>query len=53
MLIAVWPLVFALVGILVYALASHPKMSEAGRLTFFAGMLGLVFSLLRHALRVG
>ncbi len=53
MLIAIWPLIIALVGILMYFIASNPKVVEVGRLTYFAGLLGTVFTLLRHTLRLG
>jgi len=37
MLTALVPILMALVGALVYALASNPKMAELGRLLFWAG----------------
>jgi len=37
-LIALLPVFVCIVGALVYALASNPKLSEMGRLAFFAGL---------------
>lgn len=53
MMIAVWPLVIAVVGALVYALASNSKASEMGRIAFFVGLLWLVYSLVGHTLKLG
>lgn len=39
MLIAIFPLLVTLVGMLAYGLSSNPKLAELGRLTFFAGLL--------------
>lgn len=52
MMIAVWPLVIAVVGALVYALSSNTKASELGRLVFFCGFFWLVFSLLGKTLKL-
>jgi Na+/phosphate symporter len=51
--IAIIPAVFAIIGLLVYMLASNPKTVELGRLTFFAGLLALAFVLSGHTVRVG
>jgi hypothetical protein len=53
MLIALWPIVFMIVGALVYALSSNGKAAELGRLAYFAGLMWLVYSLMGHALHVG
>jgi Na+/phosphate symporter len=53
MLIAVWPLVFAIVGLLLYFVATNAKVQEVGRVLFFVGMLWLVYSLTGHALKLG
>lgn len=50
--IAVWPLVVALLGLALWALASG-KPSEAGRMLFQIGMLWLVYSLMGHVLKLG
>lgn len=44
MMIAVFPLVVAIIGALVYALASNSKAAELGRITFFVGLLWLVYT---------
>ena len=53
MLIAIWPLVIAVVGALVYALAGNAKAAELGRITFFCGMLWLAYSLVGHTMHLG
>jgi len=45
MIIATIPALFALVGVLMYALASNPKLQEIGRLMFFAGLLVALFAI--------
>lgn len=35
-------LLVALVGVLMYALCANPKLSEIGRLMFFAGLLAFL-----------
>ena len=53
MLIAVWPIITAIIGILLYFVATHPKVQEVGRVLFFIGMFWLVYSLVGHALKMG
>lgn len=53
MLIAIYPLVAAVLGALVYALAGNAKLAELGRITFGAGMLALLLALAGKALHVG
>ena len=36
------PLLFALVGLLMYALCANPKLQEIGRITYFAGLLAFL-----------
>jgi hypothetical protein len=45
-----WPLVFAVVGALVYAFAPG-KASRLGELAFFCGLLWLVYAMSHAALR--
>jgi hypothetical protein len=45
MLIATIPVLFAVVGCLVYALSANGKVAELGRLAFFAGLLVALFLL--------
>ena len=42
-LLAIFPAAVCLLGLLAYALATNPKVSECGRLAFFAGLLVLCF----------
>lgn len=35
--IAILPLIIAVVGLLLWALASNPKVAEVGRIMFFCG----------------
>ncbi len=53
MLIAVWPLVIAIVGVLVYFVSANGKVQEVGRLLFAIGMLWLVYALTGHTLKLG
>jgi hypothetical protein len=48
-ILATIPAVFAIVGVLMYALATNPKLSEIGRLMFFAGLFVALFVLGREA----
>lgn len=43
------PLVFMIVGALIYALASKPQVARMGELAFFAGIFWLVHELSGHA----
>lgn len=53
MLIAYFPVLFALVGLLMWVLSSNPKVSEAGKLMFFAGILATCFAMSGHTWRLG
>jgi len=44
MVIAVIPLIFAIIGILIWVLATNPIVKEAGRLVFFASFLALMIA---------
>ncbi len=52
MLIAIAPLLFAVVGVLLFALCKD-KLSEIGRLTFFVGLLWLVYTLATKTVHLG
>jgi len=41
-------LLVAVVGLLMYALCSNPKLQEIGRLAFFAGLLAFLLNGLQH-----
>jgi hypothetical protein len=43
MVVALIPLLVAVVGALVYALAANPKLQEMGRIAYFVGLLWLVY----------
>ncbi len=51
MIIAYVPLFVALLGLLLYALASNAKVQECGRLMFFAGMLVFLFTVSGKTIR--
>jgi Na+/phosphate symporter len=51
--IALVPLVVCVVGALLYALSSNPKISEMGRLAFFAGLLALMLAMAGHTVKIG
>lgn len=53
MFIALVPLFVAIVGLLMYILASNPKVSEIGRIMFFCGLMALMFSSARESIRIG
>ncbi len=52
MLIAVIPLIAAVVGALLYALSTSPKVAELGRLTFATGMLALLIGLASKTIKL-
>lgn len=41
-MIIVLPVLFALVGLLMYALSTNGKVQEIGRIMFFAGLLAFL-----------
>jgi hypothetical protein len=41
-MIVLLPLLVAVVGVLMYALATNPKVAEMGRIAFFAGLLAFL-----------
>ena len=45
MIIAYIPLLFAIAGLLLFALASNPKVVRVGEIMFFCGFLVTMFSL--------
>lgn len=52
MLVILIPLLVAVVGLLMYALAGSAKVAEAGRLMFGCGVLVTLFALQGHAVRL-
>ncbi len=53
MFIAIIPIVALVLGLLLWALATHPLVKDAGRITFAAGMLVTLFVASHYALRIG
>jgi hypothetical protein len=53
MAIAIFPLVLAVIGALVFALSSSAPVKELGRITFAAGMFALAFTLANHTIHIG
>lgn len=51
-MIAVIPVLVAVVGLLLYALASSSKVQEVGRLMFFAGLFVVVLQQAERTMRV-
>lgn len=45
MLITIWPLLIALIGLVVFALSSNAKVSEIGKWMFIVGLFWVVFAL--------
>lgn len=52
MIIAYIPILFALLGLLMYVLASSPKLAEIGRLTFAVALWLSLWPFVTHALRL-
>lgn len=53
MLLAIFPLLLAILGALVYALAGNPKLAELGRGAYWAGLFALAFTLAAHTVHIG
>jgi hypothetical protein len=47
-----YPLAFAIAGALIYAFATHARLSEIGRLTFFSGLFWLVYVLAHGSMHI-
>jgi len=45
-------LLVCVIGLLAYALSANPKISECGRLAFFAGLLAFLISAVPHLVTV-
>jgi hypothetical protein len=46
------PLLCTIVGLLLYALSANARVSEAGRLLYFAGVFVTLLALQGHAVRL-
>lgn len=53
MTLPLWPLLVAVVGLLVYILASHAKTTELGRIAFFVGLFWTVYTLAGKLIHIG
>ena len=53
MVIAILPVIAAVVGLLLYVLASNPKVVEIGRLIFSAGILVALWLSASKVLQIG
>ena len=53
MLIAYIPLLFAIIGLLIYVLATNAKVVELGRIVFFAGFFVTMLAMATKVLRIG
>lgn len=42
------PVLFIILGVLIWVISANPTVKELGRLTAQAGLIGLVFSLSGH-----
>lgn len=52
MIIAIVPLLVAILALLMYVLASNAKVVEIGRLTYFAAVLVTLFGMAKHVVRL-
>jgi hypothetical protein len=53
MTIAIWPLIVAVVGALLYALSSNGKVARIGEIMLFVGLLWMVYALGGKVLHLG
>lgn len=53
MLIAIFPLIIALIGVLMYALCTSSKLQEIGRIMFFCGMFVITWTLAKETFHLG
>jgi hypothetical protein len=51
-MIALIPLLAAIVGLLVYVLAANPKVIEVGRALMWCGLLVTLFAVASHVVKV-
>lgn len=52
MAIALFPIIVAILGILLWFVSANGKVQEAGRIMFFCGLLALCFALSRDTVRL-
>lgn len=52
MAITIFPILIAVIGILLYFVSANGKVQEVGRIMFFCGLLVLTFVLSREIVRL-
>lgn len=52
-IIAIIPALVCLIGLLLWVLASNPKVSEAGKWMFVCGLLVTLFVMSKNVIRIG
>ena len=52
MAIAWFPIIIALIGVLLYFISTNGKVQEVGRIMFFCGLLVLCFTLAHEVVRL-
>jgi Na+/phosphate symporter len=52
MLISIVAVIVALVGLILYLLASNPKAAEIGRILFFCGVMAAVLAAGNHTIHL-
>lgn len=52
-IIAIVPLVLALIGAVLYVVSSNPKVQELGRILFAAGVFAFAFAFAAAHLKIG
>lgn len=53
MLIALFPVILLVAGLFVWFMAANAKVSEAGKIMFFCGLLVLTFVCAKYTVHVG
>ena len=53
MIIAIWPLLIAIIGLLLWLLVQSPKVQQVGWFLFQAGTFWTVYTLVGHTMKVG
>lgn len=53
MLVVVWPLIVAVVGLIIYLASANVKSMEIGRILFAVGMFFVLYAMMGKVLRIG
>ncbi len=51
-MVAIVPLILAIIGALCYALSNNGKAQELGRIAYAAGLFALAFAMAGHVIKV-